>query len=73
MMLSITSTIKELLKLPAYLQTLRNVMSAPVPCALILLDRESLERRAGIEPANTGFADPRVSHFATGALRAITG
>ena len=27
----------------------------------------SLEHRAGIEPANTGFADQRVSHFATGA------
>ena len=27
-----------------------------------------LEGRAGIEPANTGFADPRVSHFATGPL-----
>ena len=27
-----------------------------------------LEHRAGIEPANTGFADQRVSHFATGAL-----
>ena len=26
-----------------------------------------LEHRAGIEPANTGFADQRVSHFATGA------
>ena len=26
-----------------------------------------MERRAGIEPANTGFADPRVSRFATGA------
>jgi hypothetical protein len=26
-----------------------------------------LERRAGIEPAYTGFADLRVSHFATGA------
>jgi hypothetical protein len=28
-----------------------------------------MEHRAGIEPANTGFADQRVSHFATGALR----
>jgi hypothetical protein len=27
-----------------------------------------LEHRAGIEPAYTGFADLRVSHFATGAL-----
>jgi hypothetical protein len=27
----------------------------------------SMEHRAGIEPANTGFADQRVSHFATGA------
>jgi hypothetical protein len=27
-----------------------------------------MEHRAGIEPANTGFADQRVSHFATGAL-----
>jgi hypothetical protein len=26
-----------------------------------------LEHRAGIEPANTDFADQRVSHFATGA------
>ena len=26
-----------------------------------------LEHRAGIEPAYTGFADLRVSHFATGA------
>ena len=30
--------------------------------------RNSMEHRAGIEPANTGFADQRVSHFATGAL-----
>ena len=28
---------------------------------------ENLEHRAGIEPANTGFADQRVSHFAIGA------
>src|SRR5580698_6319138 len=27
-----------------------------------------LEGWAGIEPANTGFADPRVSHFATSPL-----
>ncbi len=26
-----------------------------------------LEHREGIEPSNTGFADQRVSHFATGA------
>jgi hypothetical protein len=29
---------------------------------------QSMEHRAGIEPANTGFADQRVSHFTTGAL-----
>jgi hypothetical protein len=29
---------------------------------------DSMEHRAGIEPASTGFADQRVSHFATGAL-----
>jgi hypothetical protein len=27
-----------------------------------------MEHRAGVEPANTGFADQRVSPFATGAL-----
>src|ERR1700677_3095404 len=27
----------------------------------------SMEHREGIEPSNTGFADQRVSHFATGA------
>ena len=27
-----------------------------------------LEHRMGVEPMNTGFADQRVSHFATGAL-----
>ena len=32
-----------------------------------------LERRAGIEPANTGFADLRVSRFATGAFQAVAG
>jgi hypothetical protein len=30
-----------------------------------------LERRAGIGPANTGFANLRVSRFATGAFRTI--
>jgi hypothetical protein len=30
-------------------------------------DSRNLEHRAGIEPAYTGFADLRVSHFATGA------
>jgi hypothetical protein len=28
-----------------------------------------LEHRAGFEPAYTGFADLRVSHFATGARK----
>src|SRR5208283_939139 len=32
------------------------------------IDSIKLERRAGIEPANTGFADLRVSRFATGAI-----
>ena len=27
-----------------------------------------VEHRMGVEPMNTGFADQRVSHFATGAL-----
>jgi hypothetical protein len=31
------------------------------------LFRTILEHRAGIEPAYTGFADLRVSHFATDA------
>jgi hypothetical protein len=30
-----------------------------------------LEHRAGIEPAYTGFADLRVSHFATGACKEL--
>lgn len=28
---------------------------------------EFMEHRMGVEPMNTGFADQRVSHFATGA------
>ena len=32
------------------------------------VDSEKLERRAGFEPAHTGFADLRVNRFATGAL-----
>jgi hypothetical protein len=28
----------------------------------------NLERRAGVEPASTGFADLRVNRFATGAF-----
>ena len=35
-------------------------------CGFLIL----LEHRVGFEPTNTGFADLRVSHFATGALRA---
>jgi hypothetical protein len=31
------------------------------------LRQKILEHRAGIEPANTDFADQRVSHFAIGA------
>ena len=34
----------------------------------LLTALECVEHRTGIEPANTGFADQRVSHFATGAL-----
>jgi hypothetical protein len=30
-----------------------------------------LEHRMGVEPMNTGFADQRVSHFATGAQSAV--
>jgi hypothetical protein len=32
---------------------------------------QNLEHRAGIEPAYTGFADLRVSHFATGAWTVV--
>ncbi len=39
-----------------------------VPGKIKIRDKKKvLEHRAGIEPANTGFADQRVSHFATGA------
>ena len=37
----------------------------------ITLPTSNLERRAGIEPAYTGFADLRVSRFATGALETV--
>ena len=36
-------------------------------CGHFVYIEDVLEHRAGIEPANTGFADQRVSHFATGA------
>ena len=32
---------------------------------------EGLEHRVGIEPTYTGFADLRVSRFATGALKSV--
>jgi hypothetical protein len=35
------------------------------------VESKNLERRAGIEPAYTGFADLRVNRFATGAIRII--
>lgn len=35
------------------------------------LDSEKLERRAGFEPANAGFADLSVSLFATGAIETV--
>jgi hypothetical protein len=34
----------------------------------LVLTITSMEHRMGFEPMNTGFADQRVSHFATGAL-----
>ena len=34
----------------------------------ISLEDSKLEHRTGFEPMNTGFADQRVSHFATGAV-----
>ncbi len=37
--------------------------------AALFIPMKNLEHRAGIEPANTGFADLRVSRFATGALK----
>ena len=42
----------------------------PINWGCLYLGRRILEHREGIEPSNTGFADQRVSHFATGALAA---
>lgn len=45
----------------------RNCSRGGCAFAAICVRQSCLERRAGIEPANTGFADLRVSRFATGA------
>ena len=42
--------------------------SGEIPPSSVSVWQEILEHRAGIEPANAGFADLSVSHFATGAL-----
>jgi hypothetical protein len=45
----------------------RNLEIERGDAALSAAFKKNLEHRAGFEPANTGFADLRVSHFATGA------
>jgi hypothetical protein len=44
----------------------KNYVVVPVQTSAGLV-RNLLEHRMGFEPMNTGFADQRVSHFATGA------
>jgi hypothetical protein len=50
---------------------IRSVLSLVIRIILKISIKTDLERRAGIEPANTGFADLRVRRFATGAYATI--